>query len=172
MALSGLTSSTNNLVLSGAQLFIDDDTLASGIIGEESMGFAAEFAELYAGQGIKVRVAKKMRTQSISFKGSWFEITPKAINIFYGGTYSSDTGTTSVQYKNVTTAPTAHKFIIKAKTVENKQITITFYNAVNSNFGDVPLDGGDFSHFPFEITPEPVNAGDEDEVLVDITVAD
>ena len=171
MALSGLTSSTNNLVLSGAYLYIDDDTAASGIISGEVFGMAGEFAELFAGKGIKVRVIKKARSISLRFAGNWHEITPKAISVMYGGSYSTATGKTIVDFKNGIVAPAAHKFRIEFENVNGQTGTITFYNAKNSNFGDVALDGQDFSGMPFEITPEPINPGDADEIQVRIELA-
>jgi hypothetical protein len=172
MALSGLTSSSDNLVLSGALLYIDDDTNASGIISGETLGMAGEYAELFAGKGVKTRVIRKARSMSISFKANWHEITPKAINIFYGGSYSTDTGKTIVDYKNGVVQPTAHKFTIKAENVNGQLITITFYNAVNSTFGEIPMTGDDFTSLPIEITPEPLTPGDSTEIQVRVELAD
>jgi len=172
MAVSGLTNDLDDLVLSGAEIYIDDDTLPSGTINEETTKFSAEFVELFAGKGIKVRVAKKMKSMGIAFGATWYNITPKAISIFYGGNYSVGVGTTIVDYKNAVVAPTAHKFTIAAQTVEGKAIDIIFYNAVNALFGDLPTNGQDFANFPFEIVPEPINPGDAAEVLVRIEKED
>lgn len=167
---SGLTSSTNNLVLSGALLYIDDDTNASGIIGGEVLGFAGEFAELYAGKGIKTLVIKKARQQSVFIRvDNWYEITPKAFQIFYGGTYSTSPGAYNrIEWKNSITSNVPHKFKMIAENVEGKNLEITIFNGRNSTFSEVPLNGEDWSSYSVEITPEPVNPGDPDEVLVRI----
>ena len=163
---SGLTSSTGNLVLSGALLYIDDDTNASGIISGEVFGFTGEFAELYSGKGIKTLTIKKARRQSISVKGNWHEITPKAINIFYGGEYSVGAGYERTEWKNTVVSASTHKFKMIWEDIDSNDHELTIYNGRNGNFGDIPVDGEDFSSLSFEINPEPVDPGDADEVLV------
>ncbi len=167
--VSGLTSSTNNLVLSGALLYIDDDTNASGIIGGEVLGFAGEFAELYAGKGIKTLVIKKARQQSVFIRiDNWYEITAKAFQIFYGGSYSTGAGYNRIEWKNSIVSNTTHKFKMIAENVAGYDLEITVFNGRNSTFSEVPLNGEDWSSYSVEISPEPVNPGDEEEVLVRI----
>jgi len=172
MAVSGLTSSTNNLVLSGCFLYIDDDTNASGIVSAEVLNAEAELAELFAGKGIKVSVYNKIRRFAMNIGFNFHEITPKAIEILYGGTYSSGGGVTKVEYKVGIVENVAHQYKLVAENVNGQDLTITVYNGKNINYGALPLDGEDFTSMPCIIKPFPVNPGNADEVLVDIVLAD
>ena len=167
--VSGLTSSTNNLVLSGMLLYIDDDTSASGIVGGELLGFSGEFAELYAGKGLKTLVIKKARQQGVFLRfDNFYELTPKALNIFYGGSYSTGVGYNRLEFKNQITSNVPHKWKAIAENVGGYDIEITVFNGRNSTFSEIPVNGEDWSSVSIEITPEPVNPGDVDEVLVRI----
>lgn len=172
MAASGLTSSTNNLVLSGCYLYIDDDTNASGIISAEVLNAEAEMAELFAGKGTKVSVYNKIKKFGMNFGFNFHEITPKALSIFYGGVFSSAGGHTIIEYKVGVTEPGAHTFRLEAENVNSKDIRIYLYNAKNINYGATPLDGEDFTSIPCIIKPFPIDSSDATEVLVKIDLED
>ncbi len=165
---SGLTSSTNNLVLSGCYLYIDDDTNASGIISAEVLNAEAEMAELFAGKGTKVSVYNKIKRFGLNFGFNFHEITPKAFNILYGGDYSTDGTHTITEYKVAITEPSTHQFRIEFENVSGKDLRIYLYNSKNINYGAIPLDGEDFSSIPCIVKPFPVNPSDPTEVLVKI----
>lgn len=172
MATSGLTSSTNNLAVTGLTMYIDDDTSASAIISGESLEFSAEFAELFAGKGIKVKVAEVMKSFGIAMKFNVHEISPKGMSILYGGTYSSIAPTsTRVSYLQQMVAPAAHKFTFKGLTNAGKEIQIVLNNAKNTEFGSVAFDGQDFVGMPCTVVPSPTTPGDATEVLAYIDIA-
>ena len=168
-AVSGLTSSTNNLVLSGCFLYIDDDTLASGIVSAEVLNAEAELAELFAGKGIKVSVYNKIRRFGLNIGFNFHEITPKALEILYGGSYLSGGGVTAVEYDVGIVEAAAHQFKLVAENVNSKDLTIIVYNGKNINYGAMPLDGEDFSSIPCIIKPFPINPGDPSETRTSIS---
>ena len=168
MSVSGLTSSTNNLALTGCYLYIDDDTSASGIISAEVLNAEAEMAELFAGKGVKVSVYNKIKKFGMNFGFNFHEITPKAFSLLYGGTYSTDLTHTIVSYKVGIVEPGHHTFRIEAENVNGKDIRIYLYNAKNINYGATPLDGEDFTSIPCIVKPFPVDPSDATEELVKI----
>jgi len=173
MATSGLTSSTDNLVVSGLTMWIDDDIAASAIISGESLEFSAEFATLFAGKGVKVKVAEVMKSFGVAMKCNVHEITPKGMSILYGGDYTTPTSpaSTRVSFANKITAPSAHRFTFKGVTNAGKDITIVLNNAKNSSFGAVAFDGGDFAALPVTLVPSPVTPGDDSEILAYVDIA-
>jgi hypothetical protein len=172
MAASGLTSSTNNLMLSGCYLYIDDDTNASGIISAEMFECLAEMAELFAGKGVKKSVYNKIKRFGVQFGFNFHEITPKALNILYGQNYSSDASHTIWEMKNKIVDPENHTFRIEAENVNEKTLRIYLYNAKNINFGQIALDGEDFSSIPCIVKPFPLTPSDDTEVLCKIDLED
>jgi hypothetical protein len=168
MAVSGLTSSTDNLVLSGALMYIDDDSVASAVIGGESLQFSSEMATLMAGKGVKVQVAEAMKTFGIAFAFECYEITALGMNILYGASVVSESSKTKLRFKQKMTAPSPHKFTFVITDNAGDDITIKFWRAKNSNYGNIAFDGGDFSRIPCVIKPVPINPSDPNEVLVDI----
>lgn len=168
MAVSGLTSSTNNLVLSGALMYIDDDTTASAIIGGESLQFSSEMAKLMAGKGVKVQVAEAMKTFGVAMSFECYEITALAFGILYGGSVVTESGYTKWRIKNKMTAPSPHRFKFVLTNNNDKDIEIWFWRAKNANYGNIAFDGQDFSKVPCIIKPEPINPSDPNEVQVDV----
>jgi hypothetical protein len=171
-AVSGITSSPDNLILSGCYLFIDDDTNASAIISGELFECVAEVAELFAGKGVKRSVYSKIKRFGVQFGCVVHDFTPKAYNILYGQYYATDASYSIWQYKNAIVEPTSHTFRIEAETVEDKDIKIYLFNAKNINFGQLPLDGEDFSGYPILIKPYPTTPSVDTELLCEIKLED
>lgn len=172
MAVSGLTSSTNNLVLSGCYLYIDDDTNASGIVSAELFECIAEVAELFAGKGVKRSVYNKIKRFGIQLGFNFHEITPKALQILYGQNYEVGAGITTWSVKNKIVDPGYHSFRFEAENVNDKNIKIYLYNAKNVNFGQLPLDGEDFAGIPCIVKPFPLTPSNDAEELCKITLED
>lgn len=172
MAVSGLTSSPNNLTLSGCYVYIDDDTSPSAIVSAELFECLAEMSELYAGKGVKRSVYSKIRQFGVQFNMNVHEITPKALQIFYGQNYETGGGVTTWSVKNKIVDPGFHDYRIEAENVNEKDIKIYLYNAKNINFGQTPLDGEDFSSIPTIIKPFPTDPGNDDEEICKITLED
>jgi hypothetical protein len=168
MAVSGLTSSNNNLVLSGALMYIDDDTTASAIIGGESLQFSAEMAKLMAGKGVKVQVTEALKSFGVAFAFECYEITAVGFGILFGGSVVTESGYTKWRIKNKMSAPAPHRFKFVITKNDDKDIEITFWRAKNTNYGNIAFDGQDFSKMPCIVKPEPINPGDPNEVQVDV----
>jgi hypothetical protein len=168
MAISGMTSSTNNLMLTGALMYIDDDTSASAIIGAESLQFSAEMAKLMAGKGIKVQVAEAMKSFGIAMSFEVYEITAVAMGILYGGSVVTESGYTKWRIKNKMTAPAVHRFKFVLVNNNDKDVEIWFWRAKNANYGNIAFDGQDFSKVPCIIKPEPLNPSDPNEVQAEV----
>ena len=173
MATSGISASTDDLVLTGLVMYIDEDTTPSATISGESLEFSAEFATLSAGKGVKVKVAEVMKSFGIAMKFKVNTITAKGMSILYGGDYSTPTSpaSTRVSFKGKMTAPVAHTFKFIGLNNEGKTITIQLNNAKNTEFGAVALDGSDFAAMPCTIVPSPLTPGDDTEVLAFFDIA-
>lgn len=167
-AVSGLTSTTDNLVLSGCYLYIDDDTNASAIVSAEMFESLAEMAELFAGKGVKRSVYNRIKRFGVQFNCNMHEVTAKAMQIFWGQYYATDALYTIWQHKNKIIEPTYHNYRIEAENVAGKDILIYLYNAKNINFGQVPLDGEDFSSIPLILKPFPTTPSVDTELLCEI----
>ncbi len=167
-AVSGLTSTTNNLVLSGCYLYIDDDTNPSAIISAEMFESIAEMAELFAGKGVKRSVYNRIKRYGVQFNCNFHEITAKAMNIFWGQYYATDASYTIFQVKNKIVEPGFHNYRIEYENVNDKDIKIYLFNAKNINFGQIPLDGEDFSSIPIILKPFPTAPGTDTELLCEI----
>jgi hypothetical protein len=165
MALSGMTSNTKNTTLTGLVMYIDGDTDPSSIIKNESLDFAADFAEFLAGKGAKVLVAKAMKSFKMSMTFAIGEITTKALEILYGGTYSTTTAGTRTSFLQKVNAPGLHKFTFKGILTDGRNITIVLNNAQNTEFGKIDFSAGDFAVMPCNIVPIPLVPGDDDEVM-------
>jgi hypothetical protein len=172
MGLSGIQASTNSLALTGLVMYIDDDVNASATISGETLQFSAEFAQLFAGKGVKVLTAEHLRQFGIAMQCNVHEITPQAMQIIYGGDVELRSGSTRLNFKQKMTPAGNHNFTFKGELVDGREVTIYLNNAKNTNYGDVAFDGQDFSAVPCIFKPYPETVGDNDEVMAYIDVAD
>lgn len=172
MATSGITANTQELALTGMLMYIDDDTSPSATISGETLQFSADFAQLFAGKGVKVLVAEAIRQFQMAMSFTIHEMTPKALNILYGGTYTTLSGSKRLNFTQKMTAPGYHDFKFVGENVAGDTITIFLNNARNVNYGDVAFDGQDFSGAPCVVRPYPEVAGTDDEVMAYIDVTD
>jgi hypothetical protein len=172
MALSGITADTTKLALTGLLMYIDDDTTPSATISGETLQFSADFAQLFAGKGVKVLVAEALKEFQMAMSFNIHEITPKAMNILYGGNFSTLSGSTRLEIRQRMNPPGFHDFRFVGENTEGKTVTIVLNNAKNVNYGDIAFDGQDFAAAPCVVRPYPETPGDTAEVMAYIDLAD
>lgn len=172
MALSGITADTTQLALTGMLLYIDDDVSPSATISGETLQFSADFAQLFAGKGVKVLVAEAIKEFQMAMSFNIHEITAKALNILYGGSYEALSGSTRISFLQKVTSPGYHDFRFVGQNVNEQTITIFLNYAKNVNYGDIPFDGQDFASVPCVVRPYPEVPGTDAEVMAYIDIAD